>query len=208
MSDQVPRIPLGSVARVVVLLALAIAMTGCMSHRVTFQDVKYATDARKNNAAVVAVIDQDTLTRKVVIHSWTTGIANNWETEPGDMLKQVADIELPQMFSNYQFSTKDQAPAGSGPGLVLGLSLPEYKFENYHATITVNAICKARDGHLLFEKAYSGSGSVQAGKMFFAGAFGMKSAVRQSSLAAYKQIFTELRADVQKALDGGTLAAR
>jgi hypothetical protein len=199
---------MSSLVRLIALLVLAVSATGCVTHQVTFQDAKYVTDARKNNAAVVAVIDQDTLTRKVVIHSFTTGIANNWEAEPGDMLKQVADIELPQMFSDYQFATKDQAPAGNGPGLVLALSVPEYQFADFHAKISVNAVCKARDGRLLFEKRYDGAGPAQGGKMFFGGAFAMKSAVRQSSLAAYKEIFAKLRADMQQALDGGSLAAR
>jgi hypothetical protein len=196
------------IARLVALLVLAVSTTGCITHRVTFQDARYVTDAHKNNASVVAVIDQDTLTRKVVIHSVMTGIGNNWEAEPGDMLKQVVDIELPQMFSDYQFSTKDQAPSGTGPGLVLGLSVSAYRFADFHAQITVNAVCKARDGRMLFEKSYDAAGSPQGGKMFFGGAFAMKSAVRQSSLAAYKEIFVKLRGDVQAALDGGTLAAR
>lgn len=199
---------MSSFVRLVTLLLLAVCTTGCISHRVTFQDAKYVTDARKNNASVVAVIDQDTLARKVVIHSFTTGIGNNWEAEPGDMLKQVADIELPQMFSQYQFATKEQAPLGTGPGFVLGLTVPEYRFADFHAQITVNAVCKARDGRVLFEKRYDAAGPAQGGKMFFGGAFAMKSAVRQSSLAAYQEIFAKLRADMQLALDGGSLAAR
>jgi hypothetical protein len=199
---------LSSMARLFSVMALAVLATGCISHPVTFQDAKYVTDAHKNNASIVAVIDQNTLSKKVTIHSFTTGIGNNWDALPGDMLKQVADIELPQMFGEYQFSTKDPAPSGSGPGVVLALTLPDYKFANYHAYITVNAVCKARDGHLLFEKSYQQEGNAQAGKMVFGGAFAMKSAVRQSSLQAYRQIFTELRGDMQKALDGGSLAAR
>ena len=199
---------MSSIVRAATLLLLAVSMTGCMAHRVTFQDAKYITNARQNRAAGVAVIDSGTLTRKVVIHSFTTGIANNWEAEPGDMLKQVADIELPQMFSSYEFSTRDKSPAGSTPGMVLGLSVPEYRFADFHATITVNAICKARDGRLLFEKRYDAAGPAQGAKMFFGGAFAMKSAVRQSSLAAYKEIFAKLRTDLQQALDGESLAAR
>jgi hypothetical protein len=36
--------------------------------------------------------------------------------------------------------------------------------------------------------------------MFWAGAFGMKSAIRQSSLDAYKKVFAELRTDLTAAL--------
>ena len=64
---------LSSIPRLIAVVALAFMATGCIAHRVTFQDAKYVTDARKNNAAVVAVIDQETLARKVTIHSFTTG---------------------------------------------------------------------------------------------------------------------------------------
>ncbi len=51
----------------------------------------------------------------------------------------------------------------------------------------------------LFEKTYRAEGVRQGEKMFWAGAFGMKSAVRQSSLDAYKQIFAQLRGDLEAA---------
>lgn len=191
-----------------ILIALAVGTTGCISHPVTFQNASYATGASHQPASVVAVIDQDTLTRKVRIKSWMTGIANNWEAEPGDMLKQVADIELPQMFSVYEFSVRDRAPPGSGPGVVLALAIPSYDFADFHATITVNATANGRDGKLLFEKAYRAEGATQGSKMFWAGAFGMKSAIRQSSLDAYKQIFAQMRGDLERALSGSQLTAR
>jgi hypothetical protein len=196
------------IVRLVILMSLAGGATGCITHPVTFQNASYATGAGHHPASVVAVIDQETLTRKVRIKSWMTGIANNWEAEPGDMLKQVADIELPQMFSAYEFSVRDRAPPGSGPGIVLALSIPSYDFADFHATIMVNAVTKGRDGQLLFEKSYRAEGATQGGKMFWGGAFGMKSAIRQSSLDAYKQIFTQMRGDLEHTLSSSQLTAR
>ena len=40
--------------------------------------------------------------------------------------------------------------------------------------------------------------------MFWGGAFGMKSAIRQSSRDAYKKIFAELRADLVNVLQSRT----
>jgi hypothetical protein len=186
---------------------LAAAMSGCVSHPVTFKDAKYSTGAKQHSATVVAVIDQKTLENKTVVHSFMTGIANNWEAQPGDMLKQVADIELPQMFSTYAFSAKEQAPPGTGPGVVLIMTIPSYEFADFHATISVKALSKTREGQLLFEKTYKAEGATQGGKMFWAGAFGMKSAIRQSSLDAYKKIFAEMRGDLQRALTETKTAA-
>lgn len=185
------------------LLAIAITMSalaaaGC-SHQVTFQDAHYVTGAKRQAASVVAVIDQDTLNNKVAIRSFMTGIAHSWEAQPGDMLKQVADIELPQMFANCEFSTQNKEPAGGGAGLVLDFSIPSYVFEDFHAMVKVNVIAKARGDRLLFEKTYDAEGVTQGKKTFWAGAFGMKSAIRQSSLDAYKQIFAQLRKDLESA---------
>jgi hypothetical protein len=188
-------------------MAVVANLTGCVSHPVTFQDASYSTGARHHAATVVAVIDQQTLTQKVRVKSWMTGIAHNWEAEPGDMLKQVADIELPQMFSAYEFSVRDRAPPGTGPGIVLALIVPSYDFADFRAKVVVHANAKARNGALLFEKSYRADGASQGGKMFWAGAFGMKSAIRQSSLDAYKQIFAQMRVDLERGLIDQQLTA-
>ena len=176
----------------------ALAATGC-AHQVSFQDAHYESGAKQQAASVVAVIDQDTLDNKVAIRSFMTGIAHSWEAQPGDMLKQVADIELPQMYASYEFSTQDKEPAGEGAGLILDFSIPSYVFEDFHATVKVNVVAKARGGRLLFEKTYDAEGVTQGKKMFWGGAFGMKSAIRQSSLDAYKQVFAKLRNDLESA---------
>jgi hypothetical protein len=80
--------------------------------------------------------------------------------------------------------------------LVLELKLFHYTFEDFQARLTMHARASLADGRELFEKNYNSVGPKQGGKMFFAGAFGMKSAVRRSSLAAFKTAFAELRSDL------------
>lgn len=119
------------------LAACAVAVAGC-AHQVTFERPEaYRITTPRQEASATAVIDSQTLANKVSIRAFMTGIAHDWQAEPGDMLKQVADIELPQ---------------------------------------------------------------TQGGKMFWGGAFAMKSAIRQSSLDAYKKVFAQLRADLEAAL--------
>ena len=50
---------------------------------------------------------------------------------------------------------------------------------------------------MLMEKTYQEEGEGQGGKMFWGGAFGMKSAVRVSSLDALKKIFNQVRIDLK-----------
>jgi len=180
---------------------LLLATSGCIHHRIEFGDIQHSISMPKQNAAVIVVIDQATLDQTVDVHSWLTGIAHSWDARPGQMLKQVADIELPQMFSSYEVTTAYHLPTGESGRLVLQLAVPNYRFENFHATVTVHAIARASADPPIFDKTYMKEGDTQGGRMFWGGAFAMKSAIRQSSYDAYKKVFADLRDDLRAALD-------
>ena len=184
------------VTATIVMLGLG----GC-AHEIKFEDLHYSVDARQSDAGIVAVIDQQTLEKVVTIRSAATGIAHRWNAEPGAMLKQVADIELPQMVSHYSSSTSYKEPTQGNKRITLVLTVPNYEFNDWHAKYSVQVVAYGPNRTPLFDKTYNGEGSSQKGKMVGAGAFGMKSAVRQSSLEALKIIFTQIRADVSKSLE-------
>ena len=178
------------------LAALMLLGAGC-AHQVTFdRPEEYRIAGSRQEAAVTVVIDRSTLTNKVAIRSIMTGAAHSWEVEPGDMLKQVADIELPQMFSRYELVNAYVEPAPGPRWVVLELTIPSYQFEDFHAKVSVTATMYDRGRRLLMQKTYTAEGETQGAKMFWAGAFGMKSAIRQSSLDAYKKVFASLRSDL------------
>ena len=182
------------------LAALMLLGAGC-AHQVTFdRPAAYTISTPRQEVGVTAVIDQNTLTSKVVIRAFMTGIAQAWEAEPGDMLRQVADIELPQMFSRYELANAYVEPASGPRWIILELTIPSYQFEEFRAKVSVTASAYDRGRRQLLQKTYSAEGEPQGAKMFWAGAFGMKSAIRQSSLDAYKKVFAELRSDLAAAL--------
>lgn len=185
----------GLLATGVMLLGLG----GC-AHEIRFEDVNYTVDTRKADAGLVAVIDQQTLDKVVTIRSAATGIAHRWNAQPGMMLKQVADIELPQLVTSYSSSTQYGEPSKGKKRITLVLTVPDYQFTDWHAKFSVQATAYGPNRARLFEKTYVEEGSNQKGKMVGAGAFGMKSAVRQSSLEALKKIFAQVRADLGKSL--------
>ena len=78
--------------------------------------------------------------------------------------------------------------------------MPEYIFAKFKATVTVRAVAYRAEKKIVLDRTYTQEGRPQRGKMFNAGAFGMKSAVRQSSFDAYKKVFALLRDDLNKSL--------
>ena len=185
-----------------ILLLTNLVLTGCVAHHaIAFEDTHYAIDAKKQNTSIIAVIDQQTLNQKVSIRSFMVGAGHSWDAEPGQMLKQVADIELPQMFEHYEFASDYQESNSPGQRIILKMQVPDYQFKNFKATITVQAIASTSKGEKLFTKTYTAAGDTQGAKMYWGGPFAMKSAVRQSSLEAYKKIFEQIRGDLAKAME-------
>lgn len=174
-----------------------LAVSGC-THRVSFEDIAYAIDDEQRTETLIVVLDPATEANRVPIRAFMTGIAHSWEAEPGAMLRDVADVEFPQMFASYRVVPEYEEPPGSG--VTLALTVPHYQFAEFHATTTVRAIAYAPGRTVLFDRSYTESGPTQGAKMFWGGAFGMKSAIRQSSFAAYKKIFERLRSDLRSAL--------
>jgi len=182
-----------------ILLPSSLGLIGC-HHQIAFEDIAYTIESPKQETAIWVVIDQNTLNQLVPIRSFMTGFAHSWEAKPGEMLKQVADVEFPQMFSSYELSQVENELSSEGGPLTLILTVPQYTFADFHALVTVRAKAYLKKDVILLEKAYTKDGIRQGGKMFWGGAFAMQSAMRQSSFDAYKKVFAELRSDLLKVL--------
>lgn len=190
----------GDRMRKLILVVMVFMLAGCMTHQISFQDIDYLIDTQKYDTKMTVVMDSKTLNDEVTIKSWMTGIGEDWNAQPGQMIKQVADIEFPQMFESYEFVEVSQESQQETPHITMKIGVPKYEFANFRATFTVIAKVYGDDKSVLLEKSYTETGMSQGAKMFWGGAFAMKSAVRQSSFDALKKIFSSLRQDLGEAL--------
>jgi len=179
----------------------AIVVSGC-AHIVEFNPEHYTIKCQKYNAGIVVVIDDDTLNKTVVMRSPLVGYAHTWHAKPGQWLKQIADTELSQMFKYYEFYRDYKEPEVGNCHLTLKLTVPNFTFYRFHANISVCVTAYCENKKFLFQKTYTKEGKSQGAKMFWGGPFAMKSAVRFSSLDAYKQILSAIREDLKKELEG------
>lgn len=178
------------------LIVFCIVFSGC-AHKISFHEIGYPIETQKYDAGLTVVMDNDTLNREVPIKSFMTGIANSWDAQPGQMVKQVADIELPQMFKDYKFLGAHQEVP---PHITLEITIPKYEFSSFRATFRLRAKAYSADKKVYFDNSYTEVGVSQGAKMFWGGAFAMKSAIRQSSFGALKKIFSSLRRDLAEVL--------
>lgn len=186
-----------NIFRAAFVVLLAVVSGACtVTHPVQFEQVSYTVPVTAPDDGAVAVIEPFTATRVVPIRSYMAGAGNSWEIQAGVMLTQVADIELGQMFGRYSRMPSYEEPAQGAHRLTVVLTMPHYTFNDFRADVSVHAAVFGPGKTPVFERAYTGVGDSQGGKMFFAGAFGMKSAIRQSSLDAFQQIFQQLRSDL------------
>ena len=185
-----------------VLTGIVVVLLGSGCHYdIRFDDINYSTQSQLHDASLITVIDPQTLAKVVTINSWATGIANSWDARPGEMLRQVSDVELPQMFKYYRVSPVYEEPQEGPNRLTMELSIAHYAFSDFHTTVVIQARVFRPGKALVFDRSYREEGDSQGGKMVAAGAFGMKSAVRQSSFDAYKKAFARIRADMAPLVD-------
>ncbi len=137
-------------------------LSGC-THQIAFQDLDYSINGNNYDKGVVAVIDTRTLNKTISIRSMATGLAHRWDARPGEMLKQIADIELPQMFDKYKHSDSFLIPSWSNETLFLMLTIPDYQFKNFHAYITTRLEVFDKEKSILMEKTYKEEGVSQGG---------------------------------------------
>ena len=121
-----------------------------------------------------------------------TGYANLWIVEFGKMLDDtLMSTDVQNAFGALK---KVSDSSGDSKGLLI-FDLQSYTFEDFGAHISLK-ISLSRSGEVVFSKIYTQDGRTQGGKMMWAGAFGQKNAVQQSTKFALDEILRQLISDL------------
>jgi hypothetical protein len=137
----------------------------------------------------------DTQQHRYEFRAVATGYANLWIVEFGKMLDDsLMSADVQNAFGSLK---KVSDPSGSSGGLLV-FDLQSYTFEDFGAHISLK-ISLSRSGDVVFSKVYTQDGKSQGGKMMWAGAFGQKNAVQQSTKIALDEILRQLISDLNAA---------
>jgi hypothetical protein len=122
----------------------------------------------------------------------TTGYANLWIVEFGKMLDDtLKSTDVQNAFGTLK---KVSDVSGDSRGLLI-FDLQSYTFKDFGAHVSLK-ISLSRLGQVVFSKTYTQDGKTQGGKMFWAGVFGQKNAVQQSTKLALDEILRQLITDL------------
>jgi hypothetical protein len=176
------------------MASMPFVLAACF-HGIRFEDINYSLNQTLLDASLLAVISPETLAQRKTIR---VGLITTWETLPGEMLKQIAEVEFPQKFKYYRTASAYDEPKEGLTRLIVELSLQYYDFSESHASVVVIAKAYGPGHASLWEKSYREEGFTQRAKMHWGGLFAMKSAIRQSSFDAYKKVFARLRTDLAR----------
>jgi hypothetical protein len=126
-----------------------------------------------------------------------TGYANNWVVDFGQML----DTTLQSKDVQGAFRRLEKRDAG-GTGNLIVFDLVAYSFSEFGAHVELKVTVQ-RDGVTPLVKTYRADGVTQGGKMFFAGVFGMKNAIQQSTKYSVDKILVALITDLNSLPEAG-----
>jgi hypothetical protein len=189
------------------LLAVAVMLFsgGCSIHHVIADDYSQylANNEGRSTLPKTEYQAEYVLTPPTADHHYEfraamVGYAHVWVVDFGRMLE--ATLESRDVQAAFKKLTKAKGDKLSDD-MTVNFGLIDYRFENFEATINLR-ISVSRGETVVFDKTYVETGLSQGGKMFWAGPFGMKNAIQQSTKTALDRILAQSLKDMAPSLAG------
>lgn len=176
----------------ILMFVVCSLLLGCV-HHVDFKtpdQYQYSTAMPLN---VGFYMDKALIGQMYSSRSVGSGIANRWDVPVGKVTHDYAVSYLKGGFSG--FTDLDSLDKAEGYDAVIEITDIGYymKGQAAHSDITITA--HDRSGKKLVEKKYHSDGPSGFGRVFAAGAFAQKSAIRQSTHVVMEKIFKDFMVD-------------
>ena len=173
--------------------------TGCITHYVMDEYPQYLQknegklDLPKINTKLSYAMDEPSDKHIKKIQAVSTGWAHKWMIEFGKTLRATMNsTDVNKAFKKITYDKNKSGP------LHIDFAVKEFDFREAKAHINVDATV-SKKGKQILSKNYTEVGIGQGGKMFWAGAFGMKNAIHQSTKAAMDTLMKRLVEDIKVA---------
>lgn len=126
--------------------------------------------------------------------AWSSGIANRWDVPIGDAVHKYAISYLPGGFAS--FSEINSLDEETPYDLLVKVDDINYYMKGQAAHCDLTFVIENSSGGEVFSKKYHADGPSGYGRVFAAGAWAQKSAIRQSTHVVMENIFKELMDDI------------
>lgn len=167
--------------RLLLLGLLIAAMSGCYTVRIeTIPDVP----GERLGPTAAIVLPPETAAYVYDVHSVAAGAANRWRIEVGQALGQYAEAYLRPLFSE-------------GDDLRITLTIERFDVHDFEAHIDVRCAVSRGDDTVL-DHEYHGAGIGHFAQTAWGGAFAMKSSMRKTTDEALRNLFEQIRTDLEK----------
>lgn len=192
-------IQMNYVAKLSILIGLVALSTGCsIRHVVSADYTQYLTNNEGSyqpphtDYEAEYILTPNTANHNYEFRAATVGYAHLWVVNFGKILEKTLESKDVQS----AFKKLSKADGKGTPGtLVISFNLVDYEFSGLEARVKLQ-ITAIKDDSILFDRTYFEKGISQGGKMFFAGPFGMKNAIQQSTKSAIDKIMAQSLNDI------------
>jgi len=175
------------------IILVILVMAGC-AHRVDFQRPESRNFDNVVPLKAAFYMSQDLKSKMYSVRAFSSGIANRWDVPVGKVTSLYALSNLKRGFAGFKEVDSDNDFKGSD--ILIKITDIKYYMKGQAAHSTVTIVVMGSSGNQVFKKSYKAEGPSGYGRVFAGGAFGQKSAIRQSSDAAFNTIFTRYMDDV------------
>jgi len=188
------------IMRLTIVVCIVVISSSCSIKHVVSKDYSQYLVNNEGNYQLphTDYVAEYVLTPNTVNHNYefraaTVGYAHLWVVKFGEILEKTLQSKDVQSAFKQLSKAKDDGTSGV---MIIKYNLINYEFEGFEARVKLQ-ITALKSGTVIFDETYFQIGISQGGKMFWAGPFGMKNAIQQSTKNALDKILSQSLNDMK-----------